>query len=492
MKKNILVLVIAVLFILMVNSVFAGWQDDIEIIENEDGFLTYPLQSVDDNYIISGWYYGGGSSHSGIDYVPTDSDDHYVVAAADGVVSSTHYYTDYDNFMDDYSSLSACISADSTAAYGNRIMIEHDNGYITVYGHFEKGTIVVSPGDSVSRGDVLGTMGNTGCSTGTHLHFEVRDSSSSKVDPYDIYDLPTEYPDMVSPEKTCGEDHLWTTCPPIVYGTSSDDGDDGDDTSYEYTADTSSTTEAPETGGTWGEVLTLSVSVSDDIGTFTVSKTDGTAFTTDGTIYLKGGSYDSSGTDYDTETVSGSGSTYEVTFTIDFDDYTSSTFSEAFYARYESDSGGYAVVGPIEVDYSTSYSADTSSTTDSPDGGGTWGEILELSVSVSDDTGTFIVSKIGGGYFSSDGDMYLKVGGADSTSVTHDTVSVSGDGSVFEVTLTDDFGDYDSSTYPKEFYARYESDSGGYAVVGPITISRSISSSTDTSSTTNPPETGGT
>ncbi|PIN79800.1 hypothetical protein COV16_02325 [Candidatus Woesearchaeota archaeon CG10_big_fil_rev_8_21_14_0_10_34_8] len=84
--------------------------------------------------------------------------------------------------------------------------------------------------------------------------------------------------------------------------------------------------------------------------------------------------------------------------------------------------------------------------------------------------GTFTVSKTDGTVFTTDGTMYLKVGGFESSNTDHDSTTVSGDGSVYEVTLTDDFSDYDSSTYPKEFYARYESDSGGYAVVGPITI----------------------
>lgn len=58
------------------------------------------------------------------------------------------------------------------SGYGNRIMIDHGNGYITLYGHLS--VLQVSAGQRVNRGDVLGQMGSTGRSTGTHLHFEVR------------------------------------------------------------------------------------------------------------------------------------------------------------------------------------------------------------------------------------------------------------------------------------------------------------------------------
>lgn len=56
--------------------------------------------------------------------------------------------------------------------YGNRVQIDHGNGYSTLYGHMS--VIQVLVGQRVRRGDVLGQMGNTGRSTGTHLHFEIR------------------------------------------------------------------------------------------------------------------------------------------------------------------------------------------------------------------------------------------------------------------------------------------------------------------------------
>ena len=64
------------------------------------------------------------------------------------------------------------IYADPHGGYGKYIVIRHQNGITSHYGHCD--TMKVTPGHSITAGEILGTVGSSGASTGPHLHFEIR------------------------------------------------------------------------------------------------------------------------------------------------------------------------------------------------------------------------------------------------------------------------------------------------------------------------------
>ena len=117
-------------------------------------------------YVFEAAYAGFAHFHTGIDLsVPLGTP---VFAAADGVVVLARPMTD---------------AAGALVGYGNYIIIQHDAGLKTLYGHLL--AIGVKEGDQVKRGQLIGLVGSTGNSTGPHTHFEVR-IDNSPVDPLEM------------------------------------------------------------------------------------------------------------------------------------------------------------------------------------------------------------------------------------------------------------------------------------------------------------------
>ena len=293
--------------------------------------------------------------HAGTGFYSVDFDDGYesrgsevtvgdglvdVMAAADGIV----IYVPSD--------ASACRQC--TIVYdsdGNRecsksdpgidcyVIVDHGSGdghgYETIYRHMAANSIVVHEGDPVVQGQLLGKMGTTGQSTGTHVHFQLKYNGDSSQTNSNIEGVSLDGTPFVN--YAYGNYYL---------STQSGGSIDGGGSSYSYTADVSSTRHDPDNEDSWHGILQMSLSIDGHTGTFTISKVDGTVFTTSGYIYL----YDSTDTtDTLHSTTRVSSSPPSVSVRDNFDAYTASTYPKAYYATFVSDSGGYTVVGPITV-----------------------------------------------------------------------------------------------------------------------------------------------
>ena len=97
------------------------------------------------------------------------------------------------------------LSAGWQQGYGNCVEIDHGFGYVTLYGHMH--SISVNAGQTVKRGEVIGLVGNTGKSTGPHLHYEVH-YKGEIMNPQNYYFLdltPEEYDKMVQLSNNAGQ-----------------------------------------------------------------------------------------------------------------------------------------------------------------------------------------------------------------------------------------------------------------------------------------------
>lgn len=132
-----------------------GFESLLKSLENQRNLLAVtPAIRPADGWVTSHFGYrtspftGKREFHSGLDIANRTGTP--IVATADGVVS---------------------FSGDR-GAIGIVVNIDHGHGLVTRYGHLQK--TLVKPGQTVRRGDIIGKLGNTGRSTGPHVHYEVR------------------------------------------------------------------------------------------------------------------------------------------------------------------------------------------------------------------------------------------------------------------------------------------------------------------------------
>jgi murein DD-endopeptidase MepM/ murein hydrolase activator NlpD len=137
--------------------------NDLDLKMSLGDLFTYPVQS---KHLTSGFgmrkdpISGELTFHTGIDLRANTGTN--VMASMEGVVSVIS-----ENWL-----------------YGKHIILNHPNGYKTMYAHLN--SVSVKQGDKVSQGRKIGEAGNTGYSTGAHLHFTIYDKNGKLINPLDL------------------------------------------------------------------------------------------------------------------------------------------------------------------------------------------------------------------------------------------------------------------------------------------------------------------
>lgn len=157
--------------LLQMQTVISGMNDDLQLMANVKEYLEAREEFINAFPFI--WPVKGGipdtSSNYGFRYDPLNEEDgiqYHAGIDIPGDIGQPIQATASGKIIGLY------INKYIHGEYGNLIIIQHDYGFQTYYAHLDN--VKVSWGDEVKKGDIIGELGNTGRSTGPHIHYEVR------------------------------------------------------------------------------------------------------------------------------------------------------------------------------------------------------------------------------------------------------------------------------------------------------------------------------
>lgn len=267
----------------------------------------------------------------------------------------------------DYPCYKSCPVGDKTSlgtasgdnsCYGKYISIDHGDGTWTKYAHLS--SYVVTNG-YVNQNDPIALSGETGTNGGAHLHFEVLTDTSTVNNPY-----------------ACNNEWFVSSTPTFANPSGIPESFPDCTISSSYFCSSGSTSAQPDSG-TWTDaevMLDVELALTDTVGTFTVSKHDGSDFISAGTMSLKVGGYETDNKTRTSQDIPCSAddpgcSAGEVTLTDDFGCHNITGYPKNYYLRFDQEScsdtsystqtsceaagstwsatGSYETVGPISV-----------------------------------------------------------------------------------------------------------------------------------------------
>ena len=128
---------------------------------------THVLESM--NEVITNNY---SNDHKAIDIVPSDNSEPNIISINNGTVETV---------VNDIKSTNH--KSKGLDTYGNYVKIKQDNGKTALYAHMKYNSIKVNKGEYIKKGEVIGTIGETGNAYGKHLHLEIQNKDNIKENP---------------------------------------------------------------------------------------------------------------------------------------------------------------------------------------------------------------------------------------------------------------------------------------------------------------------
>ena len=128
---------------------------------------THVLESM--NEVITNNY---SNDHKAIDIVPSDNSEPNIISINNGTVETVVNDIKGTNHK-----------SKGLDTYGNYVKIKQDNGKTALYAHMKYNSIKVNKGEYIKKGEVIGTIGETGNAYGKHLHLEIQNKDNIKENP---------------------------------------------------------------------------------------------------------------------------------------------------------------------------------------------------------------------------------------------------------------------------------------------------------------------
>lgn len=128
---------------------------------------THVLESM--NEVITNNY---SNDHKAIDIVPSDKSESNIISINNGTVETVVNDIKGTNHK-----------SKGLDTYGNYVKIKQDNGKTALYAHMKYNSIKVNKGEYIKKGEVIGTIGETGNAYGKHLHLEIQNKDNIKENP---------------------------------------------------------------------------------------------------------------------------------------------------------------------------------------------------------------------------------------------------------------------------------------------------------------------